>query len=66
MYWKVGKMLLQSPAVILDYKAEKVVSKSNGNIIKLGNYYKLGRYNLPGDRKSVSQNSWAAQLLSQL
>ena len=57
MYWKVGKMLLQSPAVILDYKAEKVVSKSNGNIIKLGNYYKLGRYNLPGDRKSVSQNS---------
>ena len=57
MYWKVGKMLLQSPAVILDYKAEKVVSKSNGNIIKLGKYYKLGRYNLPGDRKSVSQNS---------
>ena len=50
-------MLLQSPAVILDYKAEKVVSKINGNIIKLGKYYKLGRYNLPGDRKSVSQNS---------
>ena len=57
MYWKVGKMLLQSPAVILDYKAENVVSKSQGNITKLGNCYKLGQYNLPGDRKSVSENS---------
>ena len=57
MYCKVGKVLLQSPAVILDYKAEKVVSKSKGNITNWGNYYKLGQYNLPGDRKSVSENS---------
>ena len=56
IYYKLGKVLLQSAAASLYYKAGQVVLQSRTGIIKLGDYYKFGQYNLPGIRQFIPNN----------
>ena len=62
MYHKEGQELSQSGAAFLYYEAEQVALHSTTGITKWGNYYKVGEYNPPDNRRFAPENSFEAEL----